>query len=657
MTSRIRHHALRWVVSAALLLSAFGVAGAATLTIVNNDGAGEGFNDATPVVPIGGNSGTTLGQQRLNVFAHAASIWGAILPSSVVIQVRAQFNPQTCTATSATLGSAGPRSVHANFTGAILPNYWYYQALANRLSGSDNSALEDINATFNSNIDAGCFGPGNTWYYGYDGLEPPTGIELLPVVLHEMGHGLGFSTQTSGTSGNYLNGPPALPTIFDRFLYDDTNGLHWDQMIPAQRVASAINSGHLTWDGPNGVLGAQAYLGPRPVLKVNSPGAIAGTYVVQTASFGTALTLAGLSGNVVLADDGVAPINDGCEPFVNAGAVAGNIVILDRGLCTFVIKAQQAQAAGAIGMIVVNNVAAGLPGMGGTDPSITIPCVGISQADGNAIKAQLGGGVNVTLQLDPTLKAGMTNAGLPLMYAPNPFASGSSVSHWDTSMEPNALMEPSITPSVHNTADLTVNVFQDIGWFGFPTATTLARFDATGRFDGILIRWQFTDPASVATLTLQRATEENGVYAGIPADISSEGSVTTALDESAEAGTTYFYRLQITDRDGNVQTLGFASAVRPTGATAFLASLHPNPTSAGATVSFRLGQPEFVRLSVIDASGRTVRTLHQGMMDAGDYNRSWDGRGERSGDVPAGVYFVRLQTSKGITTHRLAVMR
>jgi len=48
---------------------------------------------------------------------------------------------------------------------------------------------------------------------------------------------------------------------------------------------------------------------------------------------------------------------------------------------------------------------------------------------------------------------------------------------------------------------------------------------------------------------------------------------------------------------------------------------------------------------------------YQGMMDAGDYNRSWDGRGERSGDVPAGVYFVRLQTSKGITTHRLAVMR
>jgi len=657
MTSRIRHLALRWVVSAALLLSAFGIAGAATLTIVNNDGAGEGFNDATVVAPVGGNPGTTLGQQRLNIFSQAAGIWGSILPSAVTILVRSQFNPQTCTATSATLGSAGPVTIHANFVGAILPNYWYYQALGNRLFGADlNAAQPDINATFNSNIDAGCFGPGNTWYYGYDGLEPPTGIELLPVVLHEMGHGLGFSTQTSGTSGNYNGG---LPTIFDHFLYDDTNGLHWDQMSPAQRIASAINTGHLTWDGPNGVLGAQAYLGPRPVLKVNSPGAIAGTYAVQTASFGAALTLAGLNGNVVLADDGIAPINDGCEPFVNAGAIAGNIAILDRGLCTFVIKAQQAQAAGAIGLIVVNNVAAGLPGMGGADPSITIPCVGISQADGNAIKAQLGGGVNVTLQLDPTLKAGMTNAGLPLMYAPNPFASGSSVSHWDTSLEPNALMEPNATGSLHNTVDLTVNVFQDIGWFGFPTATTLARFDAEGRADGILVRWQFTDPASVATITLERSSEENGVYSGIPAEIGGESGMTTALDTSAEPGTTYYYRLRITDRSGEGQTIGFASALRPVGigATALLALPHPNPTSAGATVSFRLGQPEYVRLSVVDATGRTVRSLREGMMAAGDYNQSWDGRGERSGDVPAGVYFVRLQTSKGISTQRLAVMR
>ena len=60
---------------------------AATFVIVNNDGPGEGFNDPTPVSPIGGNPGTTLGQQRLNCFIRAGEIWGAILQSNVNITI------------------------------------------------------------------------------------------------------------------------------------------------------------------------------------------------------------------------------------------------------------------------------------------------------------------------------------------------------------------------------------------------------------------------------------------------------------------------------------------------------------------------------------------------------------------------------------------
>ena len=41
---------------------------AATIVIVNQNDPGVGFNDPTPVAPVGGNPGTTLGQQRLNAF-------------------------------------------------------------------------------------------------------------------------------------------------------------------------------------------------------------------------------------------------------------------------------------------------------------------------------------------------------------------------------------------------------------------------------------------------------------------------------------------------------------------------------------------------------------------------------------------------------------
>jgi hypothetical protein len=241
MTSRKSIRSAGWLLlCAGLLLAALAsTAGAvATITIVNNDGVGEGFNDPAPRAPVGGNPGLTLGDQRLNVFNHAAGIWGSILTSAIPINVTAQMNPQTCTATSATLGSAGPQTIHRDFMGAPVAGHWYHQALANKLSGVDLAvANNDINATFNSQLDTGACLGGLVWYYGFDGNEG-VNIEMLPVVLHELGHGLGFSTATSGSTGNFVSG---APTIWDKFIYDNTTGLHWDQMTAAQRVASAIN--------------------------------------------------------------------------------------------------------------------------------------------------------------------------------------------------------------------------------------------------------------------------------------------------------------------------------------------------------------------------------------------------------------------------------
>jgi len=109
---------LRGLLGAGLLVVAGLAQAAATITIVNGNAAGVGFNDPTPVAPIGGNPGTTLGQQRLNAFQYVASIWGGQLNSSVEIKILATFEPLTYTATQAVLGSAGPRDVESNFPGA-----------------------------------------------------------------------------------------------------------------------------------------------------------------------------------------------------------------------------------------------------------------------------------------------------------------------------------------------------------------------------------------------------------------------------------------------------------------------------------------------------------------------------------------------------------
>ena len=95
---------------------------------------------STPAAPVGGNAGTTLGQQRLNAFQAAASIWGSTLTSSQTIVIRASFEPLACTATTAVLGGAGAFNIWMDFPGAAKAATWYPQALANKLSNSNLSA-------------------------------------------------------------------------------------------------------------------------------------------------------------------------------------------------------------------------------------------------------------------------------------------------------------------------------------------------------------------------------------------------------------------------------------------------------------------------------------------------------------------------------------
>ena len=457
----------------ALLLA--GAASAATITIVNADGAGEGFNDPTPVAPVGGNTGTTLGQQRLIAFQFAADVWGALLPSNVEIRITASFDPLTCTTTTATLGSAGPRTYSADFANAPLAATWYPAALANKLAGTDlnpgatNTTADDIRAQFNVSIGGATCLPGSGWYLGLDG-NSGSGINLVVVLMHEFGHGLGFISLVSNTTGAFFN---SKHDAFSNFLYDNTVGLAWTSMTNAQRVASAINPGNVAFTGQFATWNAGNWLGYASELVVSAPAAVAGTYVVGDAAFGPTVASSPVTGQVVAAVDGTAPTSDGCETFVNAAAINGNIALIDRGTCTFAIKAEAAQAAGAIGVIIVNNVAGAPSTMGGSSATVTIPVVMVSQADGTALKAQLANGVMATIHSSATKRAGADALGRPLVYTPNPLQSGSSVSHFDTSAMPNLLMEPAINSDLDpDGVDLALSVFHDLGWFqGAPSAS------------------------------------------------------------------------------------------------------------------------------------------------------------------------------------------
>lgn len=104
--------------------------GNAEIIVVNLDaGTGQGLDDPTPAAPVGGNPGTTLGEQRFNAFQVAANIWGSFLDSSVPVRVDATFTPRDCDASSAVLGAADARPstpaspTHRSTTGGSTPRW------------------------------------------------------------------------------------------------------------------------------------------------------------------------------------------------------------------------------------------------------------------------------------------------------------------------------------------------------------------------------------------------------------------------------------------------------------------------------------------------------------------------------------------------------
>ncbi len=315
----------------AALAAALGLsldAAATKITIVNADSAGVGFNDPAARTPVGGNNGTTLGEQRMNVFKYAAAFWEGQIDSPVEIVVRAKFEALTCSATSATLGSAGTRYIFSDFKGAPLAKTWYSSALANKLAGEDlnpagtDDTGEDISARFTTALDDGSCAFPRKWYYGLDASPTAGTTDFATVIIHELAHGLGFQTFVSRTTGEKFAGDDGvgLDDAYMVYLYDATTGKTWSQMTDAERLASTTNTSNLLWDG------------------------------------------------------------------ASVKAVASTLL-------------------------------------------------------------QTGTGVG----------------GRPLMYAPNPSESGSSVSHWDTSLYPNEAMEPTYTGPNHSLL-ITDELMKDLGW-------------------------------------------------------------------------------------------------------------------------------------------------------------------------------------------------
>lgn len=137
-------------------------------------------------------------------------------------------------------------------------------------------------------------------------------------------------------------------------------------------------------DGMSPRMQVYAWTGRRSSLLEAPPGT---TRPVGAATFGPRNYA--VTAPLVRVETSTTGATDACTPLTGAGA-SGAIALVDRGSCTFVTKALNVQAGGAVGLIIADDEpGVRPPGMGGAGPGVSIPVLSVTQADGDALKSAL----------------------------------------------------------------------------------------------------------------------------------------------------------------------------------------------------------------------------------------------------------------------------
>lgn len=216
------------------------------------------------------------------------------------------------------------------------------------------------------------------------------GVSSDDVVAHEWGHA--YTEYTDNLIYQWQSG--ALNEG-----YSDI----WGETVDLINNRLDEGEGDLTKKRPVGLCASSTPA--LPTVRINAPLSIKRDCLTGGAAFGAPPTQAGITTDVVIATDvdedgaGTASTTlDGCSPYDNQAAAAGKIVMVNRGGCTFLAKAQQARDMGAAALIIGNRDNSVIS-MSGVDPTVpTTVSIGLDNREAIRTEITAGHAVNVTIK-------------------------------------------------------------------------------------------------------------------------------------------------------------------------------------------------------------------------------------------------------------------
>ena len=88
-----------------------------------------------------------------------------------------------------------------------------------------------------------------------------------------------------------------------------------------------------------------------------------------------------------------------------------------------------------------------------------------------------------------------------------------------------------------------------------------------------------------------------------------------------------------------------------------LAQNFPNPFNPSTTIKYDMKEKGLVTLKIYNVAGQLVRTLLNGVRDAGTYSLAWDGRNNLGTAVASGIYFYKMETREFSATKKMVILR
>lgn len=175
-----------------------------------------------------------------------------------------------------------------------------------------------------------------------------------------------------------------------------------------------------------------------------------------------------------------------------------------------------------------------------------------------------------------------------------------------------------------------------------------------------ILRWTVASLDHITGFNVYRATAEDGPFTKLndePLDAESPGSYE---DRTLWPETTFWYELRAVLVDGEEDVVGGWKPSVETGGKLLLALYPASPNPFAGSTTIRFDVPDHagpVRIRIYNVAGRVVRTLVDGPIDRGRYERTWDGRDDAGSRLATGVYFARIEVDGGTQKQKMMLLR